>query len=189
MTASVHDEDARDLAEARRGNQLAFARIYDRHGAVVLSLCRRRALTDADDATQETFVRAFRMLDRLEDASKLRPWLYGIAKRVCAERRRAARRRSAHEERGAVIADHRRPDATPPGDDAAEREQLDRLGAAIETLDERQRLALHLYYLEADPVRAAMATLGVSRSGYYKLLARAREQLAATLGMGEVKTP
>ncbi len=56
-------------------------------------------------------------------------------------------------------------------------EQLERLDGALEKLDDRERLAIHLYYLEADPVRAAASALGLSRSGYYKLLSRARGNL------------
>ncbi len=42
-------------------------------------------------------------------------------------------------------------------------------------------LAIHLHYLEHDPVDAAMRTLGLSRSGFYKLLGRARASLADLL--------
>jgi RNA polymerase sigma factor (sigma-70 family) len=177
MVMSLND-DASDLAAARRGDQNAFARLYDRHGAVVLSLCRQRSLADAEDATQETFIRAYRMLDRLQAPDKFRPWLYAIAKRVCSERRRARMRRHDHEARSvmntAVSHEPRpRPDAT-----AEHEEQLARLDDAIGRLDETERLAIHLHYLEADPVRAAAESLGLSRSGYYKLLARARKHLA-----------
>ena len=41
-----------------------------------------------------------------------------------------------------------------------------------------ERLAIHLYYLDADPVGAATSALGLSRSGYYKLLSRAHGRLA-----------
>jgi len=51
----------------------------------------------------------------------------------------------------------------------------------MEKLDARERLAIHIYYLEADPVKAATTTLSLSRSGYYKLLARARENLASLM--------
>ena len=64
-------------------------------------------------------------------------------------------------------------------------EQLERLGTAMEQLDDRERLAIHLYYLDADAVNVASSSLGLSRSGYYKLLARARERLAALME-GEV---
>ena len=74
--------------------------------------------------------------------------------------------------------------STPPAPAAsAERdEQLRLLDEAIQQLDGRERLVIHLYYLEADPVRAAGEALGLSRSGYYKLLARARRRLAVLFG-------
>ncbi len=70
----------------------------------------------------------------------------------------------------------------PAPDTAEHAENLDRLTEALDQLEDRERLAIHLYYLEADPVKAAKSALGLSRSGYYKLLARARENLAALLG-------
>ena len=71
-----------------------------------------------------------------------------------------------------------------PSGQSEQTEQLDRLSGAMEKLDARERLAIHIYYLEADPVRAASSALGLSRSGYYKLLARARDRLAGLLGKG-----
>ena len=72
--------------------------------------------------------------------------------------------------------------------DAAEKtEQLDRLGAARDALPDDERLAIHMFYLEADPVAAASSALKLSRSGFYKLLARARTRLAAS--MREVTAP
>jgi RNA polymerase sigma-70 factor (ECF subfamily) len=179
------EADGRDVAAARNGDHDAFGRLYDRHAAVVLSLCRRLALSEAEDATQETFIRAHRKLDRLQSAEKLRPWLYAIARRVCSERNRARRRRARHEEAFAVNrAAAPLPGATADGapENAARAEDLTRLDAALDRLDDRERLAIHLYYLEADPVKAAMSALGLSRSGYYKLLARARENLAGLMG-------
>ena len=52
---------------------------------------------------------------------------------------------------------------------------------ALDQLDDDERLAIHLYYLDSDPVRAAQAALGIGRSGFYKLLTRARESLALQL--------
>lgn len=70
-----------------------MARIYDRHAAVVLALCRSAGLRDPEDAVQETFVRALPKLGDLADEPRLRSCLYGIARRVCSERRRATGRR------------------------------------------------------------------------------------------------
>lgn len=180
-TADVMHDDIGDLAAAAEGDHEAFGRLYDRHAPVVLSLCRQHALSEAEDATQETFIRAFRMLDKLESAQKLRPWLYSIAKRVCSERRRAARRRSHHEDTAMTRATQERPPAVTIAEQVDRSEQLERLGEAMDELTDRERLAIHLHYLEADPIRSASDALGLSRSGYYKLLARARERLGSLM--------
>ena len=201
----VMNEDARDLSAARSGGadgHAAFARIYDRHAAVVLALCRQNVTrsaggdAEADDALQETFIRAFRMLDRVEDPGQLRSWLYAIARRVCAERRRSAVRRSNHEARGAQVymnagtehipipgggKDGHARGAQTPAAGAEHTEQLELLDRALDSLPDRERLAIHLYYLEPDPVAAASSVLGLSRSGFYKLLTKAREHLAGLM--------
>ncbi len=175
---AVAGDDGKDLAAAQAGDHEAFARLYDRHAPVVLSLCRRLSLPEAEDATQETFIRAFRLLHKVHSPDKVRPWLYAIARRVCSERTRSAGRRARHEEHLALTQATQRIAPDDASEQAAHTERLERLDNALEQLDDRERLAIHLYYLEANPVTAATSALGVSRSGYYKLLARAREQLA-----------
>lgn len=189
--ASQMSPDARDLEAARSGGpeaHAAFARIYDRHSPVVRALCRRHSPSEAetDDALQETFLRAFRVLDRVSDATGIRSWLYQIAANVCSERRRAAKRRRKHEhaafDHGAPGMNGQLSRAEPTPTAAAEHgEQLARLTLALDELPDDERLAIHLYYLEPDPVAAAAGALGVSRSAFYKLLARARDHLASIM--------
>lgn len=174
-------QDASDLAAARSGSPEAFARLYDRHASVVMSLCRPRCASDADDAVQETFIRAYRMLDQLERPSAFRPWLYAIAKRVCAERRRSASRRNHHEANAVLTRVETNRDQRTCVDVVDRTEQLDRLGAALDRLPDDQHLAIHLFYLDHDHVTAAAEALGLSRSGFYKLLHRARQALAASM--------
>ena len=176
--SSTAEDEAADLIAAQASDQDAFARLYDRHSAVVLSLCRRLSLAEAEDAAQETFIRAYRLLHKVESADKLRPWLYGIARRVCSEHTRALRRRRRHEDQAMLTRTAERTAHAPsPGDSLEQAEQLQRLDGAIDQLDDRQRLAIHLYYLESDPIQAAQSALGLCRSGYYKLLGKARERL------------
>ncbi len=187
---TVMPDDASDVGGARAGDGEAFARLYTRHAPVVLALCRRNLTqAEAEDACQETFLRAYRKLDQLKSAGGLRPWLYTIARHVCSERRRTATRRRLHEElavmdiRVAPSADLR------PGPSAAAEqvEQLDRLTAAMDRLPDDERLAIHLCYLEPNPPAAASEALNVSRAAYYRLVRRARERLA--VWMKEVPTP
>ena len=176
--SNTAEDEAADLTAAQASDQDAFARLYDRHAAVVLSLCRRLSMAEAEDAAQETFIRAYRLLHKVESADKLRPWLYGIARRVCSEHTRALRRRRHHEDQAMLTRTAERKARAPsPGESLEQAEQMQRLDGAIDQLDDRQRLAIHLYYLESDPIQAAQSALGLSRSGYYKLLAKARERL------------
>lgn len=84
-------------------------------------------------------------------------------------------------------------DQTPaptPAETAERREQFERLTVALEALPDDQRLAIHVYYLDADGGAGAGAgagaasTLGLSHSALYKLLAKARERLAGILREG-----
>ena len=184
--SNVGGQEIADFNAAKSGDQAAFARIYDRHAAVVLSLCRRLSLTEAEDATQETFIRAYRILEKVESANKLRPFLYGIARRVCSEFMRAKQRRKRHEAQAMLIKTaEQSARAVTPSDSIEHAEQIQQLDKAIDQLDDQQRLAIHLYYLEKDPVNAAKSALGLSRSGYYKLLAKARDSLARLMQLSE----
>ncbi len=181
-------DEASDLSAAAAGDAEAFARLYDRHEGIVLSLCRRRSwsMDEAQDAAQETFMRAYLRLPEVRAPAMLRPWLYAIARHVCRERRRAASHRTQYEMNAAR---NRRVDssdssASAPVDAVEHAEQLERLTVALEALPDRQRLAIHLYYLDADPVAVASQALGVTRKGFYKLLARARRRLAVRMREG-----
>ncbi len=174
-------EDAQDIALALDGDHHAFTRLYDRHAPVVLSICRKRAPQDAADAAQEAFVRAFRKLHELDAPDKFRPWVFAIARLVCREHARSAARRNKHEEHAMHLARQTAPSPPNPASTAEHTDQLDRLSGAIDRLEDDERLAVHLHYLDKDPVRAAAQSLGLSRSGYYKLLARARTHLESLM--------
>lgn len=171
-------DDCTLLAAHRAGDTSAFGRLYDRHAAAVLSFCRRDH--DGEDAMQETFIRAHRRLADVTDCTGFRAWLIAIAGFVVRERRRGAARQARHLRAAAEAAPG--PGAAP--DAAAERaDALHRLGRALDALPDDERLAIHLQYLEVDPGVAAGSALGLSKSGYYKLLARARERLASLMSV------
>src|SRR5438046_5226555 len=83
------------VAAARAGDEDAFGRLVAAHRAGLLAHCYRMlgSYTDAEDALQETLLRAWRGLARFEGRSSLRSWLYRIATNRCltAIERRAKR--------------------------------------------------------------------------------------------------
>jgi RNA polymerase sigma-70 factor (ECF subfamily) len=69
------------LAAAQRGEPWALERMYEENHAAVYALCHRLLgrSDDAEDATQSTFVQAFRALPRFRGAASPKTWLYRIA--------------------------------------------------------------------------------------------------------------
>ncbi len=166
------DDDARLVERTLSGDNTAFAQLYDRYARVIRAVCFDVVgqAEEAQELAQDVFVRAFANLSRLRRADRFGAWLVAMARHICREWLRF-RRRDRHrfmpfvpEPAGDVL------------DEAAERAL--RLRQAIARLPERERLALHLFYLEEESAEVVRGVLGMSHAGFYKLVARARERVA-----------
>jgi RNA polymerase sigma-70 factor (ECF subfamily) len=104
-TSSVHRTGG-GLAAARRGDQGAFAELVERHRRELHVHCYRMlgSFDEAEDMVQETFLRAWRALDKFAEAGRdgrdggdsgagnFRAWLYRIATNACLDSLRKSRR-------------------------------------------------------------------------------------------------
>src|SRR4030095_572472 len=83
---------------------MTSVRELEEHRAALTGHCYRMmgSVADADDAVQETMVRAWRGLDRFEQRASLRTWLYRIATRVCLDALADRTRRTRPMELGPV---------------------------------------------------------------------------------------
>src|SRR5262245_43708802 len=83
----------------RRRDEDAFATLMERHGPMVLGVCRRvlRDPHDADDVFQATFLVLVRKAASLRRPERLGNWLYGVAYRIALQARAGAARRRARE--------------------------------------------------------------------------------------------
>ena len=92
--------DAELVLRAREGSDAAFARLVERHQAVVRGFLRRTlggGWAEADDVAQETFLAGWRTLRSLKDPAGVRSWLLGIAWRRAQDRIRSSRRAAARD--------------------------------------------------------------------------------------------
>lgn len=174
------DFEATDLiAAAANGDVVAFERLYRRYSPRVYGLCLRMTgqREAAEDCTQECFVEAWRSLSRFERRSELSTWLHSIAVRTVLSRRRGLRSRfEVAEPEGGL------PERADPGEDAP---PLD-LERAVAALPEAARHVLVLVGIYGYTHAEAAVALGVAQGTCKAQLHRARQLLAARLGVEEV---
>jgi RNA polymerase sigma-70 factor (ECF subfamily) len=153
------------------GDKAAYEKLYDRYAPLIRAVCYDTTgnLADAQDLAQDVFMRAYENLDRLRDPDRFGNWLVGIARLRCHEwLRRSLQLRDKHVELTEVQITV--PD--PPDDD-----RIELLRKMIATLPDKERLALHTFYLQGNSADNARRIMGLSRSGYYRVLDRARKRL------------
>ncbi|MHC4178977.1 MAG: RNA polymerase sigma factor [Planctomycetota bacterium] len=168
----LHD-DAKAVQAVLAGDKSAYGELYERYARLVRAICFDTTgdLIQAQDLSQEVFHRAYRRLAELRDPGRFGNWLVGIARLVCKEWKRA-RSRDRHRYFGLD------PAAAPAAASVAENDHFEQLHKAILSLRKKERLAVQAFYLQGQSVERARAVLGLSRSGFYRVLQCARERLA-----------
>lgn len=167
------------LAATARGDSRAFAVLVERHAPRVLRFAQG-VLSDraeAEDVTQEVFVKLWQHADAWQaERAKLSTWLFRVTRNAALNYRQRVRpREQAWTEQT--------PDpATEPLEAGIERdEDLQRLDAAIATLPEQQRSAMHLVYGQGLRQKEAAQAMSLSLKAFEAVLLRARRRLRECL--------
>ena len=157
------------------GRKDAYEKLYDRYASLVRAVCydTTRNLADAQDLAQDVFLRAYEKLDQLRDPDRFGNWLVAIARLRGRECRRHKMRNAKRCEQLSNI--------EPDIDDQPDDSRIEQLRETIAILPEKERLALHAFYLQGKSADNACRIMGLSRSGFYGVLDRARKRLERLL--------
>lgn len=132
---------------ATKGDQQAFAGLVLAYQVPVYNLCYRMlgSPTEAEDAAQETFVRAYTRLDTYDASRKFASWILSIASHYCVDRLR--RRKGVGPSLEEIMSWRWLPDDGPkPEEQLLVGEQSDSIQAVLSTLPEQYRLVIVLRY-------------------------------------------
>ena len=178
--AETHWE-ATCVAQTARGNPEAFNRLVDYYSAPIYSHLYRmtRNREEAEDLTQETFIRAYRKIGSYDPARPFRNWLYTVATNVGRNALRSRGRRipSAWLDQGTEVPVA---DARSVGE-VEVRERKNWLRAAVDQLPDPMPMLVQLHYQEGLSIREAAAILGMSENAAKVALHRARKKLRILL--------
>jgi RNA polymerase sigma factor (sigma-70 family) len=159
---------------AARGNERAFAAVYDRYHQTLYRYCRSILKDDADaqDALQSTFTRALSALQRDQRSAPLRPWLFRIAHNEAIS---VMRRRRRDEQ---PFADAALPLAASAEDQAGARARLEMLLGDLASLPERARSALVMRELSGLSHEEIAVALEISPGAAKQAIFEARRGIA-----------
>ena len=161
------------------GDREAFGRIVERYQSLVCSITygATGSLSLSEDIAQETFVTAWRKLEGLNDAAKLRTWLCGIARNLTKNSlRRGQREPVLTAESLESIHEQTSPEPSPAAQ-AVSREEEAILWRALERIPDTYREPLILFYREQKSVERVAQELELSEDAVKQRLSRGRKLL------------
>ena len=162
----------------RTRDEQAFAEIVDRHGGIVMAVCRRilRQEHDSEDAFQATFLVLAKRAGQIGWSESVAHWLYEVARRT-ALKLRGQRRVSANLGDAALSIDD------PHSNEASDAELRELIDSELLSLPRRYVAPLVLCCVDDKSIAEAAADLGVSEGAVRARLWRGRELLRKRLSV------
>ncbi|WP_031494950.1 RNA polymerase sigma factor [Bryobacter aggregatus] len=167
--------DAEIIGLIRNGDKSAYKVLVDRHSRMIFRVAYRitRNEGDSEDVVQESFLRAYRNLERFDERASFGTWLQRIATNCSLD---LVRKRKHTADTGGEVPDYA--DAAPKPDRLLEssrmREQLER---GMQTLSEQEREAFLMRHIEGQSIPEISDKLAIGISAAKHSVFRAVEKL------------
>lgn len=182
----LEDQSLAELSQ--HGDQRAFAQLVEKYQTPVYNLAYRMLgnPNEAEDAAQETFLRAYAQLKKFHTDQKFVSWLLAIDAHYCIDRLRRRKilwlslddREWAEE----IVSD-----APEPGDELLRRESQQDVERLLEYLPPAARLVVVLRYWHEQSIEEIARTTGDSVSAVKVKLYRARQTLAQKMAQADAR--
>src|SRR5436309_11976405 len=177
--------DGEAISRARNGDAEGFRVLVEQHSPVIFRLAYRMTGNehDADDVVQETFLRAYRQLDRFEERANFGTWLHRIAINCALDLLRARGRMDRYYGGDPEDAEMNGTIRSEPEQDRLliSAELREQVAMAMERLSGNERTAFVLRHFEGMPVEEIGKTLGIQVNAAKHTIFRAVRKLRESL--------
>lgn len=175
-----YTEDRYYIDEVLNGNHAQYAALVNRYKDMVYSIAIKilRDRDEAEDAAQDSFIKAYQQLAQFRGSSKFSTWLYTITYRTVVNRLKQNKVETvAFDDEAEAIADN-----LPGQADILQAKQVKQhVKQAIDKLPEIDALLVTLYYINDLPVKEIEEITGLSKPNVKIKLYRARKVLERDL--------
>jgi len=180
------DDDVPVIRRILAGDGGAFRILVDRYSDRLFHFCMARLgdRSDAEDAVQDVFVRAYRSLRTFDTTRNWSSWLFAIAANRVKTRyasRASAAAIAVRAGSDAMLTDETASDAADPENQALDILAAETLRSAVASLPETYRAPVELYYFAGLSVSDIAAALGTGNEAVKTRLFRARKELSRIL--------
>lgn len=177
------NEESAWVSQAQQGSDEAFTRLVETYQTPVYNLCYRMLGEPdlAEDAAQETFLRAFQHIRRYDEKRPFATWLLSIAAHYCIDRlrkRKFAMFSIDEEDDDGNTYELPDPSSPDPEAESMKGETRDRVQAMLKDLDETDRAAIIMRYWYDYSEAEIADSLRLTVSAVKSRLHRARKELA-----------
>jgi RNA polymerase sigma-70 factor (ECF subfamily) len=171
------------VVQAQRGSEEAFTALVEAYQTHVYNLCYRMLgeAESAEDASQETFLRAFQHLQRYDHGRPFATWLLSIAAHYCIDRLRRRRLSFMSLDQGDDGETMELPDSDAPNPESelVRREQKEQMQVFLQELNSVDRAAIVLRYWHDCSETEIADALHLTVSAVKSRLHRARRELGS----------
>ncbi|KPK97530.1 MAG: hypothetical protein AMJ95_08670 [Omnitrophica WOR_2 bacterium SM23_72] len=185
---NLHDIAPEVLERACDGDMGAFEQIYKKFSSFVYNVALRitHNSADAEEVTQDVFMKIYRNLKRFEFRSAFRTWVYRITMNTAINQYRKSRREEAgrvdyESVKGALASEHS------SAQELIEKDNENRVNSLLEVLNPKQKACLVLRELQGLSYQEIAATLKVPLNTVRTRLMRARQALLEAAGKGRMR--